>query len=62
MRGLLTNGSPANSLLEKDLAGLINLDFSEGIPFSRFEIVFGSTVFDVKLLVILLLHGYRRYL
>lgn len=57
MRGLLPNGSPANSLLYKDLAGLINLNFSEGAQFSRFEIVFGSTVFDVKLLVIFLLHG-----
>ena len=59
MRGLLTHGSPANSLLDRDLAGLINLDFIQGAQFSRFEVVFGSTVFDVKLLVIFLLHGCR---
>ena len=48
MRGLLTGGSPANSLLDEDLVSLFNLDFIAGPRFSRFKIVFFSDLLQEK--------------
>ena len=49
--GLLTGGSPANSLLGEDLVSLFNLDFNARPQFTCFEIVFISVVFDANILV-----------
>ena len=51
LRGLLTGGSPANSLFEEDLVSIFNLDFNAGLQFSRFGIVFVSIFFDANILV-----------
>ena len=50
MRGHLTGGSPANSLLDKDLVSLFNLDFVAGPQFSCF-VAFVSIVFHANILV-----------
>ena len=49
--GLVTGGSPANSLLGEDLVSLFNLDFNARPQFTCFEIVFISIVFDANILV-----------
>ena len=59
VRGLLTGGSPANSLLDEDLVSLFNLDFIAGPRFSRFEIIFVSIAFDANILVNFLQYGLR---
>ena len=51
VRGLVTGGSPANSLLDEDLVGLFNLDFNAVARFSRLEIIYVSIVFDANILV-----------
>ena len=51
VRGLVTGGSPANSLLDEDLVGLFNLDFNAVARFSRFEIIYVTIVFDANILV-----------
>ena len=48
VRGLLTGGSPANSLLDEDLVSLFNLDFIAGPRFSPFKIVFFSDMLQEK--------------
>ena len=58
VRGLLTAGSPANSLRDQDLVSLFNLNFDAGPRFSCFEIVFVSIVFDANVLVNFLKHAY----